>query len=306
MNRARDVRRVLRRTVGAPESSGKVPARVPLVLERYRVLFDALRIPPLPAPLLLVHTAGKPLDYRAGGERRLRQSLPGLVTFVPASIRYEAALRGVGEGTIIYADSSRALPAWMARARYLAPVTITNEVIVALTRRLMHELEHRSDAAAYLRALGNALLAELQRELDRPAPVIDAAATRGELRVAHAAIQHMRAHLAESLPVARLARACGLGVTSFSQAFRAATGQTPHRYLRAARIDRAGELLRTTGLSILEVAEAVGFRGQAHFSTAFVAERGVTPREYRKAARAGLHRPRAVRRVEYERARGTR
>lgn len=286
MARTADIRRVLRRSVGSPVSSGRVPARLPLLLERYRVLFDRLRLPPLAAPVLLVHTAGKPLDYRAGGERRTRQSLPGLVTFLPAGMRADVALQGVGEGTLVYGDVVGTLPSWLRRGRYAGPVTFTNEVIVAVTRRLMHELETRGAPDAYLRSLGNALLAEWQRELAQPDSSLDPSATRGELRVAHDAIRHMRQHLGETLSVADLARACGCGVTRFTASFRSATGVTPHRYLRQARVERAAELLRTTGLSVLEVAEAVGFRGQSHFSAVFGVERGLTPTAYRRAARA--------------------
>lgn len=292
MGRAGDVRRIIRRVVGPPAASGRVPARLPLWLERNQVLFDSISVPPLPAPLLLVHTAGKPMAYRAPGDRRARQSIPGLVTFVPRHVRTEAALRGVGEGTLVYFETEGMLPAWLRLARYTEPVTFTNDVVVSVTRRLMHELESGNATESYLRILGNAMLAELKRELARPASAAGPIASRSELRVAHAAMQHVQAHLGERVSVADLARACGLGVTSFSRSFREATGTTPHRHLRKARIERACELLRTTGLSVREVAEVVGFRGQGHFCAAFTQERGLTPSAYRRAARAAASRQR--------------
>lgn len=286
VGRASEVRRIIRRVVGLPVASGRVPARLPMWLERSQVLFDAISVPPLPAPLLLVHTAGKPISYRAPGGPGARQSIPGLVTFVPQHVRTEAALRGVGEGTLLYFETEREIPSWLRRARYTEPVTFPNEVIVSVTRRLMHELESGRADNAYLTTLGNALLAELRRELTRPESAVGpTAASRSELRIAHTAMQFVQAHLGNRLTVADLASACGLGLTSFSAAFRDATGTTPHRYLRRARIERACELLRTTGLSVREVAEAVGFRGQGHFCTAFTEERGLTPSAYRRAAR---------------------
>jgi AraC family transcriptional regulator len=95
----------------------------------------------------------------------------------------------------------------------------------------------------------------------------------------------MLANLGRPVPVTELAQVCGMGVTSFSSSFRRATGMTPHRYLRRARIERASELLRTTGLSVGEISAAVGFRGQGHFCTAFAAERGITPSRYRRESR---------------------
>jgi AraC family transcriptional regulator len=277
------IRRIIKRIAGSPVGSGRVQARWPIVLDRHQALFESITVPPLPIPLMLVHTGGKPMDYLSRDRRRLKQSLPGLVTFVPRDVRAEVALRGVGEGTVVYFDDERRLPAWLLRSGMREPVTFTNDVIVSITRRLMSELEARSRAEPYLKSIANALLAELQRELELPRAAIELPASRGRLRVAHVAMRHMLAHLGEPLSVRDLALACGIGVTSFTSSFREATGVTPHRYLRRTRIERSCELLRTTGLSIREVAEIVGFRGQSHFCSAFVAERGLTPSAYRRA-----------------------
>jgi len=282
------VRKLIRRIVGSPVGSGRVQGRCPVVLDRHQALFESITVPPLPIPLMLVHTGGKPMDYHSKDRRRLKQSLPGLVTFVPRNVRAEVALRGVGEGTVVYFDDERTLPAWLLRSGAGEPVTFTNDVIVSITRRLMSELEARSQAGPYMKALSNALFVELQRELERPRAVIQPPASRGRLRVAHTAMQHMLAHLGEPLSVRDLAQVCGVGVTTFTSSFREASGVTPHRYLRKARIERSCELLRTTGLSIREVADFVGFRGQSHFCSAFVAERGLTPSAYRRASQVGI------------------
>jgi AraC family transcriptional regulator len=280
-------RRFIRRLAGRPVSSGRVLARLPLVLERHQALFESISVPPLPAPILMVHTGGKPMDYQSSGGQRRQQSIPGLVTFVPRDVRAEVALRGVGEGTVVYFDDEKGLPSWLVGRAHREPVTFTNDVIVAIVRRLLAEVESRSPAEPYLKTLGNALLSELQRELGQPRAALGSPATRGGLRVAHTAIQHMLARLGEPLGVGDMARACGVGVTTFSNSFRQATGTTPHRYLRKARIERSCELLRTTGLQVGEIAGAVGFRGQSHFCSAFVAERGLTPSAYRRACREG-------------------
>jgi len=281
------VRRIIRRIAGSPVASGRIPARPALFLERHAALFESITLPPLPVPLVLVHTGGKPMDYQSAGRQRPKQSLPGLVTFVPRNVRAEVVLRGVGEGTIVYFDDERSLPAWLLRGTDRGPMTFTNDVIASITRRLMGELESRSPVESHVKPLASALLAELQHELERPRPGPGLPASRGGLRIAHTAIQHMLARLGEPLAVRDLARLCGVGVTSFSSSFRQATGVTPHRYLRRARIERSCELLRTTGLCIREVSEAVGFRGQSHFCSAFVAERGLTPSAYRRTCRDG-------------------
>ncbi len=94
------------------------------MLDRHQALFESITVPPLPVPLMLVHTGGKPMDYLSKDRRRLKQSLPGLVTFVPRNVRAEVALRGVGEGTVVYFDDERSSPGmaaaeWGGRTRDL-------------------------------------------------------------------------------------------------------------------------------------------------------------------------------------------
>ena len=283
-------RTLIRRVVGRPVASGRVPGPVPLLLERYQALFDSVSVPPLPAPVLLVHTGGKPLAYLASGRSEARQSIPGFVTFLPRAAAAEVSLRGVGEGTVIYLADEQRVPGWFSHVRHREPITFTNDLVVSLVHQLMRDIEAGGQRPRYRRVLGDALLAELQRELEKSSGDFATPATRSALRVSHAAIEYMRRHLDEHVTVEVLSRQCGLGVTRFSSSFRESTGLTPHRYLRKVRLERACELLRSTALTIGEVAEAVGFRGQSHFSTAFSAERGLTPSAYRRAVRASTAR----------------
>ena len=283
-------RTLIRRVVGRPVASGRVPGPVPLLLERYQALFDSVSVPPLPAPVLLVHTGGKPLAYLASGRSEARQSIPGFVTFLPRAAAAEVSLRGVGEGTVIYLADEQRVPGWFSHVRHREPITFTNDLVVSLVHQLMRDIEAGGQRARYRRVLGDALLAELQRELEQSSGDFATPATRSALRVSHAAIEYMRRHLDEHVTVEVLARQCGLGATRFSSSFRESTGITPHRYLRKVRLERACELLRSTALTIGEVAEAVGFRGQSHFSTAFSADRGLTPSAYRRAVRASTAR----------------
>ncbi|MNN44985.1 Arabinose operon regulatory protein [compost metagenome] len=50
------------------------------------------------------------------------------------------------------------------------------------------------------------------------------------------------------------------------------------------RIRRAIQLLNSTELTILEIAEQVGYESQHYFSTAFKKVMGVSPNQYRKGA----------------------
>jgi AraC-like DNA-binding protein len=92
-------------------------------------------------------------------------------------------------------------------------------------------------------------------------------------------------NLGRPLRVARLGRIVGLSEFHFIRAFRAATGQTPHQYLRARRIARAQELLVATPLPVTEVCTAVGFSSLGSFSSVFRRLTGESPSAYRAKRR---------------------
>lgn len=64
----------------------------------------------------------------------------------------------------------------------------------------------------------------------------------------------------------------------------ATTGNSPMAWLYAARIERAKHLLMSTGQSVAEVSECVGFRDVSHFSRMFRKQVGVSPGRYRVSA----------------------
>lgn len=92
-----------------------------------------------------------------------------------------------------------------------------------------------------------------------------------------------REHLHEPLPVAELADRALMSKRSFARRFTAATGTTPHAWLRSLRLSRAEELLETTDLPVEEIAHRVGYASAAVLREQFVRRRGVPPRSYRRA-----------------------
>ncbi|MFI9244896.1 GlxA family transcriptional regulator [Streptomyces sp. NPDC053086] len=92
-----------------------------------------------------------------------------------------------------------------------------------------------------------------------------------------------REHLHEPLPVTELARRAMMSKRSFARRFTAATGTTPHAWLRSLRLSRAEELLETTDLPVEEIAHRVGYASAAVLREQFVRRRGIPPRSYRRA-----------------------
>jgi AraC-like DNA-binding protein len=92
----------------------------------------------------------------------------------------------------------------------------------------------------------------------------------------------MDARFNENLVIAELAASVGLSKYQFIRAFAAAYGETPGRYLKRLRMERAKLLLAASRLPIGEVGRRVGYRSHGTFSDRFRKYVGMSPSEYRK------------------------
>jgi AraC-like DNA-binding protein len=93
--------------------------------------------------------------------------------------------------------------------------------------------------------------------------------------------EFVEGNLGAHIRVADLASVARLSQFHFSRAFRRATGQTPHHFVRARRLEKAKELLVTGDATLLEIALSCGFSSQASFTRAFSRAAGLSPAEYR-------------------------
>jgi AraC family transcriptional regulator len=91
--------------------------------------------------------------------------------------------------------------------------------------------------------------------------------------------------LEADLSHAALGEAAGLSPWHFCRAFKAATGVAPHRFIVLRRLARAQWLIRTSRLTLAEVAIACGFSSHAHLTTVFRREVGTNPSHQRKEAK---------------------
>lgn len=91
----------------------------------------------------------------------------------------------------------------------------------------------------------------------------------------------IESHLDEDLPLTALAAVADLSPSHFARRFKAATGQAPHRYVLARRVNGAKRLLLETDMPLAEVAAATGFSSQAHLTGIFGRAVGMTPGAYR-------------------------
>lgn len=94
--------------------------------------------------------------------------------------------------------------------------------------------------------------------------------------------QYLLEHLDTRVTQAELARRFHISLTSLKGAFKQVYGLPIDTYLRRCRVERAEQLLCETNLSILSIAQQVGYDSPSRFAAMFKRERGVTPRECRR------------------------
>ncbi|MDO5292045.1 MAG: AraC family transcriptional regulator [bacterium] len=94
-------------------------------------------------------------------------------------------------------------------------------------------------------------------------------------------ISYITEHFMEQISLKKLAEEASLSPFYFTRIFTKETGMTPHQYLIATRINCAKFLLKTTSLSIKEIAYHSGFSDESNFCTTFKKWEKMTPSEYR-------------------------
>jgi len=92
----------------------------------------------------------------------------------------------------------------------------------------------------------------------------------------------------EEITLGSLSDKFGITVRSLNRRFKQATGRSPMQYLQQVRIENAQELLKTSNLSIAEIAYSVGFPDNSYFSALFRKSISLSPKEYRNLVRKKL------------------
>ncbi|MGR6873388.1 helix-turn-helix domain-containing protein [Pseudomonas sp. HK3] len=101
----------------------------------------------------------------------------------------------------------------------------------------------------------------------------------------------LRDNFHKEVLIKALAKQFDLSVRTLNRRFKDATGVTPLTYLQQLRIDEAKDLLKSSNLSIHEVACQVGYKDVSHFNRLFKRLLTINPKKYRNMVRAKLFSP---------------
>lgn len=94
------------------------------------------------------------------------------------------------------------------------------------------------------------------------------------------AIKYIQFNYSHDISVDDIAKAVGVSRSHLYRVFMANVGQSPIDYLTDYRISEACSLLKSSNLSIAEIAISVGFFDQFYFSRVFKKIKGVPPSKY--------------------------
>lgn len=157
----------------------------------------------------------------------------------------------------------------------------------ALARGLAARLQQGSLAMADARFTVLQLLYLLQNDGGMGEITGGSFLTRGQRTLVAQAEQRLTADLAARHPIEQVAAELGISASALKKYFGQVYGKPISAYLREKRMERAKQLLATTGKSVAAVAMEVGYQNQGKFGAVFSGATGATPSEYRRLCRAG-------------------
>lgn len=128
-----------------------------------------------------------------------------------------------------------------------------------LSVRLLHELAympHESDTDSYF--------------------------TRSQIAIVKEAEAMIMNDLTKRITAREMAEHFGISESSFKLYVKGILGDSYLAYFRKKRMEKAAELLKSTSLKVIEIANAVGYENQGKFARVFADTYGMSPLEYRR------------------------
>jgi AraC-like DNA-binding protein len=253
----------------------------PLVFSCLPIVGPYSQEPPIPAQYdLTVCLAGSVTQLT--GDRILPMRA-GEVCLIPPGVPYRWQTGKEG-AFLLWAQFTTDVPLQMAGSIVGAPLPRVLQDVAAILEEVEHGLLGWQERIGWrwTLILGQALpLTSGSMPLPAPPLLND--------YLPNAVDQYLRDHLTQPVRLDDLAEALQLSVRTLVRRYKADHGGTIMARLRQLRLEQAEELLRTTTLSLDEVARHVGIPEKSHFCRLFHAHYGDTPMRYHRRVWAPRH-----------------
>jgi AraC family transcriptional regulator len=261
-----------------------------IAVSRFRLGQVDVRLPPLTVPAFGVNY-GEPLrlERTLYGRRMTGSVTPGQLAILSPDADTRWIFDKTGDITLVYLSRQlidQAVEDGMDRdprsVEIIPRFLIRDLVLERAAHQLLREI---AQALPGDRLAADALAQELAAHIITAHSNRAVLPRRGPYAMAPSRLKRVqeftRANLATPLSLQDMANAAGMSVFHFARGFKHATGVPPHRYLTDQRLTEARTLLHNPGLSIGEVARAVGFT-HSHFTALFAKRMGMTPTSFRR------------------------
>lgn len=172
----------------------------------------------------------------------------------------------------------------------LRPARHKREAYLGVAGLMREEYERGGGAQrAALRGLLTWLLCDLRREYRlRTAPREFGTSERVKRKkIINEVLDYIDEHYEEDISIGKLADALFINHSYLSREFKKSTGYSLVKFITNKRIREARELLRTTSLTVADIATRVGYNNITHFHAMFKAETGTTPKAFRSSVQRG-------------------
>ncbi len=272
-----------RRELGVvPIVEGQLTRRVPLFAERYLSGHDQ-RVSASYGTVMIVHFGGSRVEETDPPAERT-VSVPSRILLLAPRTETRWHYSGVADfGIFYFPEHASGIVAKVKELAKSAGTTLsfTDALVSAAALAIFREFEKGPlyDERFAIK-LAEVMLEQTARSLS------DLAGKRPSARPVHlarleATFNHIRQNVAADLSIETLASRVGVSVTHFRRLFREATGTPPHKFILAARLAHARELLTMTSVPIASIALESGFANQSHLTRALREKYGVTPAQLR-------------------------
>ena len=109
--------------------------------------------------------------------------------------------------------------------------------------------------------------------------------TRSQIAIVKETEALILSNLTRRITAKELAERFGVSESSFKFYVKGILGDSYLNYFRKKRMEKAAELLESTTMKIIEVANAVGYENQDKFAKVFAETYGVSPLEFRRLSK---------------------
>jgi AraC family transcriptional regulator len=257
-----------------------------IAMRGYRYRGQDVFIPPMRDFLIVSYKRGDtPMERRFEGAWTQTKCAPGSVSLLTRAQRSNWNWSQHIDVCHLYlADelltrlASEVMDRIVTEVRLRDILNVEDPLITSATDAIRQEAERRAlGGSLFVEAVGTQLAVHLLRHYSsvsfrEPRDPGHLSATQ-KRRVT----DYVESHLADSLDLAALAAAAGLGVWSFNRRFRASFGCAPYAYVIERRLARARAMIEGAALPLKAIAQTCGFNDQAHMTRTFKSRLNVTP-----------------------------